>query len=251
MPRYLLTIEYDGSTYYGWQRQPDVQSVQGEIEKVFSQILQQEIEIFGQGRTDRGVHALGQTAHVDVSLEPEEVQKFHHAANQLLPEAIYIRSIHKVRDEFHARFDALSRSYEYRIRTAKRVHHRQNELQLSGAFLDVEAMKLCAEILKGELDFSLFSKPDPEIPHSRCTILKADWLQEKDLITFQIEGNRFLRNMVRRLVGAMVAVGKGELTVSNFQELCDPHSNEVEKAKYTTAPPHGLFLVEVKYSIEK
>ncbi len=249
--RYLLTIAYDGTEFYGWQKQPDTKTVQGELERVIGTILQHPVEVQGQGRTDRGVHAMGQTAHVDLPIPAQEISKFRYSVNSLLPETIFVKEMIAVNSEFHARFDATSRAYEYRIRFGSNVHQRLSEFQLhEDVPWDDDMVQQCASLLIGEHDFSSFCKSDPDLPHSNCTIYAAEWVRNGPLLSFEIEGNRFLRNMVRRLVGAMVLIGKGELRFEEFKNaLCSP--SEIESAiLYKTAPAQGLMLKKVKYRLD-
>lgn len=251
MTRYLLTLEYDGAAFFGWQKQPDVCTVQGELERVIGTILQHPVEVQGQGRTDKGVHALGQTAHVDVPIDVDGLSKFIYSVNQLLPDSIHVRACVPVHPEFHARFDALSRFYEYRIRIGTSVHHRLTECQVpSATLLRLSLLEQCAALLPGEHDFSFFSKPDPELSHAKCTIYSAEWVQDESVYFFRIEGNRFLRNMVRRLVGTMMVVGTGEMDINQFEQALTSPSKSVTEVSCKTAPAHGLTLLRVKYPFE-
>ena len=242
MPRYKLTIEYDGTDFSGWQIQPDSRTVEEEIEKAMSQILQEPIDIIGQGRTDAGVHAKGQVAHVDLT-DSIDKEKLLFGVNGLIGEEIQIQAIQEVHPDFHSRFDAISREYEYSL--LKKASPLGNRTAWwPGQNVNIRKLEECIHLLKGEFDFSGFSKFNEENFTTLCTILKAE-LEEKDgMFVFRISANRFLRNMVRRLVGTMVEVGKEKLSVNEFEEkLCTPESN----VRTFTAPAKGLVLSNVFY----
>lgn len=242
MPRYKLTIEYDGTNFSGWQIQPDARTVEEEIEKAMSKILQERVDIIGQGRTDAGVHALSQVAHVDL---PDSIglEKFLSGVNGLTGEEIYIRSAEEVHADFHARFDASSREYEYRI-LKYQSPLRNRTAWWPGRNVDFNRMEECVKLLIGKFDFSGFSKFNEENFTTLCTILNTELEEQREEIIFRISANRFLRNMVRRLVGTMVEVGKGKLTVDDFREKLENPEAEV---KTFTAPAKGLVLTKVFY----
>ncbi|GAB5408296.1 MAG: tRNA pseudouridine(38-40) synthase TruA [Balneolaceae bacterium] len=242
MPRYKLTIEFDGANFSGWQIQPDSRTIEGELEKAFSKILQQPIDLIGQGRTDAGVHAKGQVAHVDL-LDSVQPERLIFGVNGLVGGEIEIHSIEKVNPEFHARFDAISREYEYLILKKKTPLKRGLSWHPMFA-LDVEKMKSCMELLSGEFDFKGFSKFNEENYTTLCTIQYCELLETDEELVFKIRANRFLRNMVRRLVGTMVEVGKGKIEVSEFQEILENPDNELPAF---TAPAKGLVLSKVFY----
>ncbi len=242
MPRYKLIIEFDGTDFSGWQIQPDARTVEGEIEKAMSKILQQPVDIVGQGRTDSGVHAKGQVAHVDLpgSINPD---KFLFGVNGLVGEEIRIHDMVEVHSEFHARFDATSREYEYTIlKIPSPLKNRTTWWPCRN--VDFQIMKECVQILKGEFDFSGFSKFNEENYTTLCTILNAELEEVEDEVIFKIQANRFLRNMVRRLVGTLVEVGKGKLSREDFKEKLEkPEASVTTK----TAPAKGLVLSNVFY----
>ncbi len=242
MTRYKLIIEYNGKVYSGWQIQPDAVTVEGELEKAFSKILQQPIDLLGQGRTDAGVHANGQVAHVDL---PDDVDmyKLLHGVNSIVGKDAYIKTYEKVDDEFHARFDALTRSYSYRV--AKFPRPLFNHISwYPGVLKDPTLCNECARMLLGEHDFSGFSKYNEENFTTLCTIETAMWSETNEAFVFEITANRFLRNMVRRLVGTSVAVAQGNYTVKDFKEML----NLEQGAKASkTAPAKGLILEKVSY----
>lgn len=242
MQRYKLTIEYDGTNFSGWQIQPDARTVEEEIEKAMSQILQVPIDVIGQGRTDSGVHAKGQVAHVDL---PEIINpsKFLFGVNGLIGDEVQIHKIEKVDSEFHARFDASSREYEYTI-LKKNSPLNNRTTWWAGRNVDFQKMKECVLLLKGEFDFRGFSKFNEENYTTLCSILSAELEERDDKVMFRIRANRFLRNMVRRLVGTLVEVGKGKLSVEEFKKkLENPDAKIITK----TAPAKGLVLSNVFY----
>lgn len=242
MPRYKLYIEYDGSSYSGWQKQPNGSTVEEEIEKALSQRFQQPLDIIGQGRTDAGVHARGQVAHVDLPVA-EKPEHLLNAFLGLLPRDIAVWKIENVAEDFHARFDAKSRSYQYRIVTrpsplSERFAERVFEP------LDWEAMKQCANLLLGTHSFESFTYSSPEQPSTECTISASEFEFDFPLITYHITANRFVRHMVRRLIGTMLQVAKGKRTISYFADLL--HAPDSNKNGHG-APAKGLILQSVEY----
>lgn len=242
MPRYKLTIEFDGTQFSGWQIQPEARTVEEEIEKAFSQILQQPIDLIGQGRTDAGVHAKGQVAHVDLpdSVQPE---KLIFGVNGLVGEEVEIHSIEKVHADFHARFDATSREYEYSILKRKSPLKRNTSWSIGGD-LDISKMKDCAKLLSGEFDFKGFSKFSEDNYTTLCAIIHSEIEERGEEIIFRIRSNRFLRNMVRRLIGTMVEVGLGKMSLEEFKEILE---NSSSGKRTFTAPARGLVLTKVFY----
>lgn len=242
MPRYKLTIEYNGSGFSGWQIQPDARTVEGELEQAFSKILQEEIDIIGQGRTDAGVHARGQVAHVDLE-QVQDLQKLIFGVNGLVGREIYIHRIEEVHSEFHARFDATSREYAYTI--LKKPSPLQDHLGWTQiGELDESKLYECAALLKGEFDFSGFSKFNEENFTTLSTIHTSFFEELDDRWIYRISANRFLRNMVRRITGTMVEVAKGKLSVKDFSELLQNPDADV---KSFTAPAKALVLEKVFY----
>ncbi len=244
MRRYNLTFEYDGREFSGWQKQPDARTVEGVIEKAFSTLYQQEIDIVGQGRTDAGVHALGQTAHAELP-DLYDTGRILHAMKGLLPDDAALLNIEPVPPGFHARFDAVSRSYWYQIMTRPSPLMRHYSWYVYSE-LDEKKLHQCAKMVEGEHDFVNFCIPSgDEFMTTICTITESRWEKEGEILVYNITGNRFLRHMVRRLVGTMIKVAEGSLFVSEFQELL--HQEEATQ-KGHTAPAHGLFLENVNYN---
>jgi tRNA pseudouridine38-40 synthase len=247
MQRYKLTLSYDGTNYCGWQRQPKVEqiAVEQRLEEVLSQIYGMEIDVFGQGRTDAGVHALAQTAHVDLPPKMSEIQLLR-ALNSLLRKDICIVQVEPVSSDFHARFDAKSRSYVYKLTTKPNPLHRNFVLSQFRNF-DLNLMQQASSIFVGEHDFTSFSIQASLLPHARCTVLAIGFFQENEegVIRFTIKANRFLRRMVRRVVGSLLMVGLGRLSVAELHDLLD-NPREADPRVYTVSA-HGLALVEVEY----
>lgn len=242
MPRYKLHIAYDGTDFSGWQRQPADRTIQGEIEKAISTIYQQKTEISGAGRTDAGVHAEGQIAHVDLDTEPAD--DFQNRLNKLLWPDTSIIHIEEVSDDFHARFDATWRQYRYDIllkpnpifhRTAWYVFHP----------VDVNVFRETISGFQGIHDFRNFSKHDPQQDHTKADVhfVETENISEHHL-RVRIRANRFLRNMVRRLVGFSVDVSKGKIEPELMHELLQPVASSVP---VYTAPANGLVLEAVGY----
>lgn len=243
--RYKLTFEYDGTNFSGWQKQPDVRTVEGTAEEALSTLYQQEIDIIGQGRTDAGVHARGQAAHVDLS-DRYIPSRILHAMKGLLPEDVALLSVEIVPDDFHARFDAQSRSYRYQVINRAAPLMRQQAWQVNGS-LDEALLQQCAELVLGEHDFVNFCIPSgDEHQTTICTISQSCWKKEGDLLIYEITGNRFLRHMVRRLVGTMIKVSSGEIPAEEFKQLL---LRNKATQKGHTAPAHGLILERVAYPV--
>jgi tRNA pseudouridine38-40 synthase len=240
--RYFIELSYLGKNYHGWQIQPDANSIQEELNKAISTVLQEEICVVGAGRTDTGVHAEQMFAHFDTLtlLDENVVFKF----NSILPEDIVVHQIEKVNDEKHVRFDAITRSYEYRIWLGRNPFLLETSWQLFHQKLDVVAMNEASEILLEYEDFQSFSKVKTEVKTFNCSITKAFWIQDGQLLTFHISANRFLRNMVRAIVGTLVDVGKHKITKEEFRTII--LSKDRTNAGLSV-PAKGLFLTEITY----
>jgi len=245
MANFKLTIEYDGTAYSGWQRQAEEPTVQAEIERALASMTRSTITLTGAGRTDAGVHALGQAAnfHCDTRLGPEAFLK---GLNSLLPADIAIRDCRRVPEDFHARFDAKSKVYRYHIlnRSARAAVGRSYAWFLHRP-LDLEAMRRAAEAIVGRRDFKAFESSGSPRAHTVRNVLDAGWMEGEDRrLTFQIEADGFLRCMVRNIVGTLVAVGLGKLAPGIVRDIIDSRDR---KRAGAAAPGRGLFLVEVKY----
>ncbi|MDT8339995.1 MAG: tRNA pseudouridine(38-40) synthase TruA [Longimicrobiales bacterium] len=245
--RLLLTVHYDGSGFHGWQYQPDVRTVQGEVEAVLERISGRRRALLGSGRTDTGVHATGQVAAVDLPVRwtPHRLRR---ALNGLLGDDVWIESVRVVPAAFHPRFDAVMRSYRYRVGLAPRAaspFHRRWCWPLEEA-LDRDRLDRAAAALRGEHSFRAFAKAGQEERGDRCTVHAAAWEPWSDLgLAFTITANRFLHHMVRYLVGTLVAVGAGRRPDADVEALL--RGADPECVTSPPAPPQGLFLERVEY----
>jgi len=246
MQRWKLTLAFDGTDFSGWQKQKEGRTVQGELEKALSTLMGETIEVMGQGRTDSGVHAYGQTAHTDLPKAITE-RKLLHALRGLLSDDIAVYKAESVAPEFHARFDALSRAYRYQVSLKPNPVLRRSVWQIQDR-PDFELLKTCSEKVLGVHDFINFCKPEKEQLSTLCTISRSEWLLEGDILSYRIEANRLLRHMVRRLVGSMVHAAIGRLSVADFDQLL--RSDKVEKKAFT-APAKGLILEKVSYPLKQ
>jgi tRNA pseudouridine38-40 synthase len=241
--RYFIELQYDGSAYYGWQRQPKQPTVQGTIEEALSKLLRQPTEIVGAGRTDTGVNASFYIAHFDTA---EEIDCDHIAykLNAMLPHDIAIKRIYKVADNLHARFDAVEREYTYLLSPVKSPF-RRHSAWICYYQLDIEKMNEAANILLETEDFTTFAKLNSNNKTNICHVSHAEWVVENDgTLRFTIRADRFLRNMVRSIVGTLVDVGRGRYSVEEFRNIVD--SRDLSRAS-GGAQPQGLFLSNVKY----
>jgi tRNA pseudouridine38-40 synthase len=239
--RYFIELSYDGSAYHGWQRQPNGVSIQSTLEDGLSKLLGETTTVLGAGRTDAGVHARQIFAHVDVK-EPLE-ENFKYRLNQYLPKDIAVKELYKVHNDAHARFDATSRSYEYHLTTAK------NPFLVSYAYslgkpLDISSMNQAAKLLLSHTDFKCFSKSKTDVKTYDCNITNAEWIRDGSDWVFHITANRFLRNMVRAIVGTLIEVGLGKLSLEGFEQVLISRSRS--QAGYSV-PAHGLYLTQIDY----
>ena len=242
--RFFITLSYDGTRYHGWQVQPNGPSVQEKLQWALSTILRQDIQVTGAGRTDAGVHARMMVAHFDVETMVYELQDLTYKLNRLLPQDIAIQKMEPVSDEMHARFSATSRTYHYYIHTVKDPFLRAYSCELHYP-LDFRLMNEAAAILMTYEDFGAFCKAHADMKTTLCHITAAQWHQTSPSSWyFEITANRFLRNMVRAVVGTLIDVGRGRLSLDDFRKV-------VEGKRRTEAgesmPGNALFLEEVKY----
>ncbi len=245
--RYFLELAYDGSSYCGWQRQSTHPSVQQCIEERLSLLLGSPTEITGAGRTDTGVHAAYYVAHFDCEQPVEEPQQLVYKLNRMLPADIAIFSLTAVSEEAHARFSALEREYRYYIAPAKNPFTRHATWQY-GVPLDLARMNRAAEVLLAEHDFTSFAKLNSNNKTNLCRVTKAQWEALADgRLCFTIRADRFLRNMVRAIVGTLVDVGRGRYTAEEFSEIV--RSRDLSRSS-GGAPAEGLFLYDVAYPTE-
>ena len=241
--RYFLVIKYCGLKYHGWQRQPNSISVQETIEEAISTILRQKISVIGAGRTDTGVHAIKMYAHFDANLSEEIESKLLSLLNSFLDYSISIKKIFKVIDNAHARFDAISRTYKYKISFFKDPFRNGRYFELRDE-INFENIKIASESLLSYNDFKSFSKTKSNVKNYLCDISKAEWKLKNDRAIFTITANRFLRNMVRAIVGTLVEVGKNRISVDEFNDIII--LKDRKKAGFSV-PACGLYLVNVEY----
>ena len=240
--RYCIEFSYSGKNYFGYQIQPNEISVQEVLEKALSTILREEIKITGAGRTDTGVHAKKIIAHFKTEKKPGE--QLVYQLNSFLPEDIAVKKIFGVWNDFHARFDATFRTYEYYIDLEKNPFTQDSAWQIWKRDLDVDRMNEACKILFEYEDFTSFSKLHTENKTNNCKIFKAYWEQNGSELKFTISADRFLRNMVRAIVGTMVEVGNGKIEASDLRKIIEDKNRN---SAGTSAPAQGLFLVDVGY----
>jgi tRNA pseudouridine38-40 synthase len=240
--RYFIKLAYNGTQYHGWQYQPNASSIQETMNKAVSVLLRSDINLMGAGRTDTGVHAKVMYAHFDFET-PFEIQKFMHKLNSYLPKDIVVSDIIPVPDEAHTRFDATKRTYEYHINTFKDPFLQEQSWYFHQK-LDVDLMNEAAKLLFKHTDFQCFSKVNTDVNTFDCTIFAAHWNQTNSKLVFTISANRFLRNMVRSIVGTLVNIGIHKITLDDFNNIIVGKNRD--KAGFSV-PAHGLYLTEIDY----
>ena len=241
--RYFFRIAYNGTSYYGWQRQPKQISVQEAIERELQKLFGQHIAIVGCGRTDAGVHASDYYFHCDLPAT-SDLAKLLFKLNRMLPADIVIKNIYEVTDDAHARFDAEARTYHYKVHTFKSPYLTNLSTYIPQP-LDVAKMNIAATHLLGKQDFTSFSKLHTDVKTNICEVSKAHWLQtDEEHLYFEIKANRFLRNMVRAIVGTLVDVGLGKIEPSDLTRIIQA-MDRGEAGK--SVPAHGLYLAHIEY----
>ncbi len=243
--RYFIQLSYNGTNYAGWQIQPNAPSVQQTLNDVLSKLTRQEIYVVGAGRTDAGVHARKMVAHFDAA-EELNTEEITFRANRFLPDDIAIQRIFKVPDDAHARFDATSRSYEYWV-SLEKDPFLTNSAWLITHKLDVDAMNEAAQKMLGEKDFGAFARSGAQTKTNMCHVTHANWQFQDGLLIFNITANRFLRNMVRAVVGTLIDVGQNKISVQRFEEVLQLKDR---KLAGESAPAHALYLTEIVYPTE-
>jgi len=260
MQTFKLTLEYDGSKFSGWQQQINARTVQGELILAAQDLFRAEIDVQGAGRTDAGVHALGQVAHIKLRtatrLAPEQILR---DLNSRLPSSIAVVALTSAPPRFHARHDAISRAYFYQISTRKTALAKRYVWWVKEP-LETNPMREAAALLAGRHDFAAFRAPDPSKPGESTIVVvdsaeigtagSADGVLDDHLIVFRVEASHFLWKMVRRLAGTLVKIGKGDVTVEQFRALLEPEKRRLQPGldiASWTAPASGLFLEAVKY----
>jgi tRNA pseudouridine38-40 synthase len=246
MSRFFLEIQYHGANYHGWQIQENAHTVQAEINSALSTFLQEEITVMGCGRTDTGVHAKNYYAHFETE-KPVDTQQLTYKLNCILPKDIACSNTILVNDDHHARFSATSRTYEYWI------IHTKNPFYTDFAYyhpakLNVELMNKAAKLLIQHTDFSCFSKSNTDTLTNNCAITFAQWEIKNDILVFTITADRFLRNMVRAIVGTLIDVGLEKLEVNEIDKII---ASKNRSNAGTSVPAHGLYLTKVTYPFIK
>ena len=253
--RYFITFSYDGTNYHGWQIQPNGVSVQEKLQGALSTLLRKEIVVTGAGRTDAGVHARMMVAHFETFLdEPsgkaernikhETLKDFVYKLNRLLPQDIAVQKVEPVSDDMHARFSATSRTYHYYIHTKKDPFLRAYSCELH-YLLDFEKMNEAGRILTTYEDFGAFCKAHSDVKTTLCKVTRAEWIQTGETTWyFEITANRFLRNMVRAVVGTMIDVGRGKLSLEDFRKVIE---GKQRSDAGESMPGNALFLEDIKY----
>ena len=244
--RYFIELGYKGTNYHGWQYQPNASSVQETLDKALSLLLKTEIDIVGAGRTDTGVHAKQMFAHFDYD-DDIKTQTLVKKLNSFLPKDIVIFNILKVTDEAHARFDATKRTYEYHIHTSKDAFESDDSWFLQTT-LDLDKMNQACQLLYKYNDFECFSKTNTDVRTFNCVIFEAYWKQSGNKIVFTISADRFLRNMVRAIVGTMINVVSRKIELLDFEKIIE--SKDRSEAGFSV-PAHGLYLTKIEYKYLK
>jgi tRNA pseudouridine38-40 synthase len=247
MSRYFIEVFYKGTNYAGFQIQQNANSIQAEIEKSLTVYYKHAFSLTGSSRTDAGVHALSNYFHFDTdildTLPVEALDKSVYHLNAILPDDIVIKRLYKVKDDAHCRFDAVSREYKYYI-----YQHKTPFLSDRAFFfpykVDIEKLNQAAALLLSYEDFTTFSKKNTQVKTFQCKLGKSIWQVENDMLVFTVKGNRFLRGMVRGLVGTMLKVGTGKSSADDFRKIIE--GKDCSKADFSV-PPQGLFLVNVAY----
>lgn len=239
--RYFFEIAYNGSRYHGWQRQENAVTVQQRVEEAFFTIFRQKLPVTGSGRTDAGVHCRQQYFHIDY--EGELPLNMMHRLNSYLPRDITLRTYRKVPEGMHARFSAVSRTYEYHIAAIKDPFATDQAFYLSRP-LDTGSMNAAAQRLLGEKDFRAFSRVKTDVNHFICTVGEAQWQRGENRLIFSITASRFLRGMVRAIVGTLLQVGLGKIPPEDIDRIIKSKDRRQAGA---SAPAHGLFLTGVVY----
>jgi len=240
--RYFIELSYNGKNYHGWQIQPDAMSVQEKLNTAISTIFQEKIEVVGAGRTDAGVHATQMFAHFDIEKELKSDVVFK--LNSILPNDIAVYNVFLVDDEKHVRFDATSRSYEYKIWLGRNPFLLDFSWQIHSQRPDLNLMNEASKLLLEYTDFQTFSKVKTEVYTFNCDVTEAFWEQKENELTFHISANRFLRNMVRAIVGTLLDVGLGKISVEDFRNIIESKNRSNAGL---SVPAKGLFLTNIKY----
>jgi len=245
MSRYFIEVSYKGTRYAGFQIQQNANSIQSEIEKALKIFFKEDFKLTCSSRTDAGVHALSNYFHFDATSLPaqEILNNVIYNLNAILPDDIVMKRIYEVASNAHSRFDALSRSYKYA------VYQNKDPFVADRAYyypykLDINKLQAAADVLIDYQDFTSFSKKNTQVKTFNCTIIKSEWSLQDNLTVYNVEANRFLRGMVRGLVGTMLKAGTGKISITGFRSIIE--SKDCSKADFSV-PPQGLFLLDVRY----
>lgn len=243
LQRYFIELSYDGTDYFGWQKQPKDISVQEVIESQISKLhSNQSISVVGCGRTDTGVHAHHYILHVDIP-KVDDLDKFRFKLNRMLPDSIAIHDVFPVSNDWHARFGATARTYRYFVHQRKDPFQSRSSLYFPQK-LDIESMNEAAKLLLGTQDFTSLSKLHTDVKTNICTVTKAEWIEDGNQLYFEISADRFLRNMVRATVGTLIEVGLDKMKPEQVTEVLEAKNRG---AAATSVPPQGLFLWKIEY----
>jgi tRNA pseudouridine38-40 synthase len=243
LQRYFIKLAYNGSAFQGWQIQPNAITVQEEIEKALGLVLSETINVIGCGRTDTGVHAREYYAHFNTNSNIEKIKNIKQRLNGILGEKIAIYDVFEVHPLLHSRFDAVSRNYHYYIHQKKDPFLNQTSYFYSFD-LDIEIMNKATALMKHYTDFKSFSKVKTEVNNFNCEIFEAEWKMENNQLVFSITANRFLRNMVRAIVGTMLKVGRKKISLDDFCQIIESRNRS---AAGQSVPGHALFLNKINY----
>ncbi len=238
--RYFIYLSYDGTNYHGWQIQPNADSIQARLSHSLSLLMEHDVEVIGAGRTDTGVHASMMVAHFDAgTIRPDLASKL----NRMLPPDIVIHRVIPVRDDAHARFSATSRTYQYHVITRRNPFLRHYTYHFTQP-LDFDLMNKAASRLFDYTDFTSFSKLHTDVKTNNCRIMYAQWEHNGDEWVFTIRADRFLRNMVRAIVGTLLDVGRGAISIDDFCRIIERKDRQAAGA---SVPGNALFLTDIQY----
>ena len=240
--RYFIDLSYNGANFHGWQIQPNATTVQSVLNDCLTVLLKEDINCVGAGRTDTGVHAKQMIAHFDYD-KIFNIDDLVFKLNAFLPKDIAIRSIKKVKIDAHARFDAVKRTYIYKITTFKNVFENDKSFYFKNQ-LNLELMNKACSIMMAYNDFESFSRTNSDVKTFICNISEANWTQKSDDIKFKISSDRFLRNMVRAIVGTMIEIGSNKISLNKFEEIIQSKDRSMAGA---SAPSAGLYLTQIQY----
>ena len=245
--RYFIEISYLGTNYHGWQSQPNAITIQEIIENCLSKILNSTVKLVAAGRTDAGVHAKQMYAHFDSDMKINDIKSFEHKVNSFLPKDIVVRKLILVHNNAHARFDALYREYEYHI-SLKKNPFETDKAYFFKKSLDIKKMNKCCNIMLQYTNFKSFSKSKTDVKTYDCKIYEAKWILNENSLIFKIKADRFLRNMVRAIVGTLIEIGLGKITEKEFKLIIEKKDRQLAGF---SVPAHALFLKNIDYDWDK